>query len=109
MSAYQEIHLAVCESCFGSFDRPASESWKRKCFSCWKRSKADQKSAEPDAYAAGYRAGFAARLVVPSEAPAIDKDRLRALIQLCHPDKHAGSALAGEVTTWLLSLRKDGK
>jgi len=39
----------------------------------------------------------------------LDKARIRQLLQLVHPDKHAGSALAGEITAWLLSLRKDAK
>lgn len=94
-----------CSECQRLFERGESEVWKKRCLACWRRSKPSQKPVEPDAYAAGYRAGFAARLVVPSEAPAIDKDRLRALIQLCHPDKHAGSELAGAVTAWLLSMR----
>ncbi len=37
---------------------------------------------------------------------AIPDDRLRQLIQLCHPDKHNGSATANEVTQWLLTLKK---
>jgi hypothetical protein len=30
---------------------------------------------------------------------------LRRLIQLCHPDKHGGSAIATEATSWLLKQR----
>ena len=38
-------------------------------------------------------------------APATFSGYLRKLIQLCHPDKHAGSETANEVTAWLLSQR----
>lgn len=31
--------------------------------------------------------------------------RLRQLIQLCHPDKHNGSASSNEVTQWLLTMK----
>ena len=34
-------------------------------------------------------------------------ERLRALLQLCHPDKHAGSDLATTTTQWLGLVRKE--
>ena len=40
----------------------------------------------------------------PRASP-IDSDRLRQLIQLCHPDKHHGSKSATNVTAWLNGLR----
>jgi len=30
---------------------------------------------------------------------------VKELIQLCYPDKHAGSPLSQRVTTWLLTMR----
>lgn len=36
---------------------------------------------------------------------AIPQDMHRRLIQLCHPDKHGGSAAANEATRWLLEAR----
>jgi hypothetical protein len=33
-------------------------------------------------------------------------DELRSLIQLCHPDKHAGKPIATEMTTKLLAMRE---
>ena len=38
-------------------------------------------------------------------APPIAPDMLRRLIQLCHPDKHAGSEAATTATRFLLELR----
>ncbi len=35
----------------------------------------------------------------------IAPDMLRRLIQLCHPDKHAGSEAAATATRFLLELR----
>lgn len=37
---------------------------------------------------------------------ALTKKKLLALIALCHPDKHANSERASEITKWLLELRK---
>lgn len=34
-------------------------------------------------------------------------ERLDALLQLCHPDRHDNSPRANETTRWLLSLRKE--
>jgi hypothetical protein len=42
--------------------------------------------------------------VVSTVAPS----RVEQLIRLCHPDKHDGSALATEVTQWLLGQRRKG-
>ena len=129
MNATDQTTIATCVDCSGTFDRPESERWKSRCFACWKRSKATPKSAEPDAYAAGYRAGrleglaermsayqrgyeagHASAISICEAGPApLDRARIRQLLQLAHPDKHNQSPLAGEVTAWLLSLRKDNK
>jgi hypothetical protein len=37
----------------------------------------------------------------------IDESRLKRLLQLCHPDKHAGSPLATETFHWLQEVRKE--
>ena len=45
--------------------------------------------------------------VIPQKEKKLDfsKEQLRKLIQLCHPDKHNGSALSVEVTQFLNSLK----
>jgi hypothetical protein len=37
---------------------------------------------------------------------AIPSIRMKALLNLCHPDKHPGSRIAHETTQWLLAQRK---
>lgn len=36
----------------------------------------------------------------------ITRERLRQLLQLCHPDKHGNSQTSQDVTCWLLEVRK---
>lgn len=80
---------ARCIECSAPFRRRADEDWKMRCLACWRRSQPKKPAGAPKA-AQSELAGH-----------------LRALIQLCHPDRHGGSTLAGEVTTWLLRVRKE--
>jgi transcriptional regulator with XRE-family HTH domain len=41
-----------------------------------------------------------------SDKPTLPPERLRQLLQLCHPDKHGSSRASVAATQWLLSLRK---
>lgn len=41
-----------------------------------------------------------------TETLSFDKDLLRKLIMLCHPDKHGGSSMANEVTVLLLKMKE---
>ncbi len=38
-------------------------------------------------------------------ADAISPQRIKHLLMLCHPDKHGNSALANDVTKWLLTMK----
>ncbi|MFO1205492.1 MAG: hypothetical protein U1E63_07150 [Burkholderiales bacterium] len=40
-------------------------------------------------------------------AVALDKKMVQMLLQLCHPDRHDGSAAATKATQWLLALRSE--
>ena len=79
--------VARCVSCDSEFERRVVEEWRVRCIACWR----------------------VHRGIVP--APAYDpirdelRDSLRPLLSLCHPDKHAGSALATRTTQWLLAMR----
>jgi hypothetical protein len=84
--------IAKCTDCGAGFPRKADESWKRLCIRCWRKAKGLHSTPAP-----------------PEAASPIDATRLRQLIQLAHPDRHGGSALANEVTAWLLSLRKGAR
>jgi hypothetical protein len=69
----------------------AKREWADLCWRCW----TDDRIA--DAEARGYAAGMLAVL---------DPTRIRQLLQLCHPDKHSGSAAATDATRWLLEQRR---
>lgn len=83
--------LARCCDCGAPFERAADEQWKLRCFPCWRKSKRPETAP-------------------PAPPPAgLDPARIRQLLQLVHPDKHACSALATEITQWLLGLRKGAR
>lgn len=55
----------------------------------------------------GRTAVWGVTTIVPGEIGVqITRERLRQLIQLCHPDKHNNSSASVEATQWLLELRK---
>ena len=43
----------------------------------------------------------------PTDPLRLTPDRVRELRQLCHPDRHAGSALAQRVSLWLNECSKE--
>lgn len=91
---------ASCVRCGSPFLRQRGETWKRQCAVCWQSQRAT------DAFLRGFEAGRAEAL---RDAPgAIPPERLRALLQLVHPDRHGGSALATNTTAWLLTQRRVG-
>jgi len=86
--------FAKCIVCGVPFAREADEYWKSRCLSCWRRSKDTSTFHHaPAAKVSGVDAELA--------------EHLRGLLQLCHPDKHAGSELAQTTTQWLLKVRKE--
>lgn len=98
---------AKCRECGEIFYRDADEQWKKLCLDCWKASKAGKSRHDSpwcaDCYERGVTTG---RASAPTVKPALDKARLRELLQLCHPDKHAGSPLAQRVAQWLNEQRR---
>jgi hypothetical protein len=81
---------ATCCDCGRGFDRDPREHWKTRCIACWAISK-------------GVNLPAATKTTDPIRDEL--RDRLRPLLQLCHPDKHDGSQTANLVTSWLLSVR----
>lgn len=113
---YATLTATVCCTCGVTFRRKTAETWRAECFPCWKQALRD------DAYMAGweaarrglealldaeYRKGFDAARNGAAKVSAndIDRAKIRALLQLCHPDKHAGSGLALTTTQWLLDVK----
>jgi len=115
---------ATCCDCGEDFWRGDDETWKVRCLDCWKADKAAKESARHEDRAANksthanhtnekalleayWRGWNAHRELAESEpSPTFDKTRIRELLQLCHPDKHAGSALAAKVTQWLNEIKR---
>ena len=72
----------VCCDCGATFRRDVE--WKKRCTACWVRLKRAAEDPLHDEIAAN----------------------LPVLIQLCHPDRHNGSAASTRATQWLLDLRR---
>ncbi len=105
-----------CDHCSEWFE-PKYEGVKL-CFSCFKKRERalaeyddlkreiDSLRGQLDRIAWLYGECIAENLV-PRETSPIPPDKLRMLIQLAHPDKHGNSPAANDITSWLLSLRKN--
>ena len=104
---------ATCSRCSIQFDRDTTEYWKKLCIDCFKfkkRRESDEIQEEIEAaYRRGYRAGQL--YTEPSNGSGTVDDqlieRMPALIQLCHPDKHNNSKAATAITQWLIALRRE--
>ena len=85
--------MARCCDCGAAFPRDADQDWKRRCLACWAIAKA-RREGRPATGA-------------PQPDPVRDElgARMRALLSLCHPDRHGNSTLATNTTAWLLSVR----
>lgn len=106
-----------CVDCGREFRVEPDETWKKRCFQCWKAWKAEQ--AGFDEYSVDplfEKSRQVAILQIQkyqleqeiSELNSLKREllsRLRRLIGLCHPDKHGGSQTASDVTLWLLGLK----
>jgi hypothetical protein len=122
-----------CVSCGERFDRAHDEKWKVRCYACWVRSKGGEGQAscihcgerfparevqpgyqarcrpcDLDYHLRIARATYARPAPLPASRVEVELgEHLRALLQLAHPDKHGGSAIATEATQWLLKVRKE--
>lgn len=105
----------TCENCGASFYRDTTETWKRKCLTCWKRTKSVSTSTfgETSSHlrhelheALAEAARLRRRLMQAERQSAIPGDMLKRLIALAHPDKHGNSKIATEATQWLLKQRE---
>lgn len=97
-----------CDTCGGMFQEKGD--WQRTCFNCflktpkgqeWKREKdrREGKSREPPPNS-GTKTETRTETVYRN-APGLDVQMVRRLLQLCHPDKHDGSEASVKATQWL--------
>lgn len=99
--------MRACRRCGQAFQpiRPHFHS----CWACWS---ADNSAAPPPAASAVLRENERLRcevdrLRVLAAQPkvALDAVTIRQIIQMCHPDRNGGSALATTITQKLLKMR----
>lgn len=115
------IEWAQCIDCDKRFQRADDEDWRVRCLSCYKAHKRRTGDRLPAASPSSQRLqtleAERARLLqtIHDLNDEIERQRAQAegfhahlprLIQLCHPDRHQGSALATETTAWLLQQRR---
>ncbi len=87
-----------CQDCGAPFWRSPDERWKVRCLDCWKAAKTKEK--------AQHEGRATSKHSQADSTSSIDAQRLRQLLQLCHPDKHGGSELAERVTQWLNEIKR---
>lgn len=104
-----------CKKCKKPFIDAAD--YKKTCIICWKQekgyalNKGDNSYLEMQDYAHALEqeiADLEKELEEDKNEPEpknLSEDQIKALLRLCHPDKHSNSKLANEVTKWLLALR----
>ena len=94
-----------CTPCF--LARPEGKEWQRRKEA---ERNAFHANERDESHSKGWRSYGADP---PADTPkasggrsTIDKDLLRKLIMLCHPDKHGGSELSNNVTKVLLAMKE---
>jgi hypothetical protein len=87
-----------CVECGREFE--AKGSWMRRCWDCWREQK------DQEVYDRGYAAGLRAGRAGQNGHGQLGSELLRALVTLCHPDRHPPERfeLANRATAKLLEL-----
>ena len=85
-------------ACGNTYWVDESTRWKTMCYECWKTRK-------ERAEAHFERTVGARRTNRGSDLEKEFHERLRTLIQLCHPDKHNQSENSVRITQWLISKK----
>lgn len=118
------IKMAKCRCCKKPFPLEEGKEWARDCTVCWKTEKAYKMTLSDNAFSSMQDAyvaleervklleeevdslkGPKAKANRSFKGKTIDEEKIKALIRLCHPDRHGNNELSNEVTKWLLSLR----
>lgn len=101
--------MTTCTQCGCNFY--ADEKWKKRCLPCWQKSQTVGKAsgASRELLSLKMQNIVLETKLRCAEAAAsrntLGPVMLAKLIRLAHPDKHANSPAANEVTAWLLSQR----
>ena len=99
--------IRLCRGCGQAFI--PKRAFYHSCFGCWREAQLTQSMpADFDARRENERLRLEnERLRVMAEQPkvALDAMTIRQILQLCHPDRNGGSALATTVTQKLLKMR----
>lgn len=93
--------MARCVSCGANAGPEEWRKWCKRCYALNKREEEDQLRQQ----LAYYRSECERLHTELMFAEGIPADKLKLLIQLCHPDKHNGSKASNSITQWLLERR----
>ena len=104
-STGQKTMIKTCSNCRQQFD--ASFKTATLCKPCYITEKKDERQQLLNDVIYWQTRCFKAETHLALNPPAeqLDVGMIRRLIQLCHPDKHAGSEMAKTVTMELLKMR----
>lgn len=104
------MEKAVCIACGDTFDR--DYDWKKLCMACWLQSKNKEESSTEKLDRLKRALGKTdkdkeieslKRVAVPN------KEMVKRLLQLSHPDRHGNSQSSQIATAWLLEVSKEFK
>lgn len=121
--------MAICQSCTKEFYRSDDDAWKKICLSCWRLNQNKSKpkfSAQPQqtqqtqSYKEQLLTGLVQDLQRQNSALQMqvnqmrqnqvglgaDKEMLRRLIQLTHPDKHSNSEASIKAAQFLIKIKE---
>ena len=96
----------TCAACYEALpsDAPSYVRMCRRCYRTVKQRERDELLGEIESLRLENsrlrRASWG-----PQQPSALDSSMLRTLLQLCHPDRHDGSATATKATQYLLTLK----
>ena len=114
-----------CKDCGDTVYREASDTWKVRCITCFKKSKRAEsepidshwkdRATAAESLAATLKRQLeqqqqAIQALMKQQRPVSSFDRefaehWRALVQHVHPDKHGGSPGATRLTQWLVGIK----
>lgn len=101
---------AYCKECGCEFEREANEAWKKLCLSCWVQTQEPKQSGRAKLDALRETLSVARmqdQIDTLSRRAIADKEMVKRLIQLTHPDKHNNSKGSQIASAWLIEVSKE--